>query len=69
MACHTEHRGQAALLGTNNDSSCVVCHAEIEKNSKVTPVVKASVTGFSESQHPKFGRELLKEGSGLIRRC
>ncbi len=62
MACHTEHRGQAALLGTNNDSSCVVCHAEIDKNSKVTPVVKASVTGFSESQHPKFGRELLKEG-------
>jgi hypothetical protein len=62
MACHTEHRGQAALLGTNNDSSCVVCHAEIEKNSKITPVVKTSVTGFSESQHPKFGRELLREG-------
>jgi len=57
-ACHTEHRGRPAMINTASDANCVMCHADINANSKQTPAIAASVTQFAQDKHPHFGRSM-----------
>src|SRR5438874_1455839 len=61
--CHTEHRGEAELLGVNN-RQCIVCHEDLKRATEKPEVVPASlntVTQFEAGQHPTFGRSLFDE--------
>jgi predicted CXXCH cytochrome family protein len=62
--CHVEHKGQAALL--SSDAHCLQCHADLTKErwNKSLAVVANSVTAFTLSEHPGFGRTLLAIGNG-----
>lgn len=58
--CHTEHRGEAELLGTDN-RQCVVCHEDLKRAAEKPEIVPASVnvtTEFEAGKHPTFGRQL-----------
>ena len=59
MACHTEHKGIAALK-SSDDAQCTQCHAALGKAATSQPSVQASVVAFNPSQHPAFGRRLVR---------
>jgi predicted CXXCH cytochrome family protein len=61
VSCHTEHRGHDLLVG-NNPQLCVSCHADLPANSAKPPVTAAKATEFTVANHPRFGRELMKDG-------
>lgn len=62
--CHTEHKGEAALLGAD-DHNCIVCHQDLKAAaadaSKVPDVVNVT-TAFAAGTHPRFGRALTVNG-------
>lgn len=58
MACHTEHKGMAALKSSDN-GQCTQCHAALGKAATSQPAVQASVVAFNPNQHPAFGRRLM----------
>jgi hypothetical protein len=58
MACHVEHRGDAALAA-KADSYCLMCHenlkAALPANATSSAVMR--ITAFNAVNHPPFGRE------------
>jgi hypothetical protein len=60
VSCHTEHRGEALLAGSD-DSHCTVCHADLPKATRAgSTAIQASVTKFDLKNHPPFGRTLMR---------
>jgi hypothetical protein len=58
--CHTEHRGDAALIGMH-DSNCVLCHANLKAAATQPSLVPDSInvtTAFALDTHPRFGRQI-----------
>lgn len=64
VSCHVEHRGQTALLGTH-PALCIDCHGNLSANAQDPGAIRIAsrVTGFSEAEHPPFGRSLIPPGS------
>jgi hypothetical protein len=60
VTCHTEHRGEAALMG-KDDFHCTQCHENLDGKtiSPPAPGMWTSVTGFLPESHPRFGRSLV----------
>jgi hypothetical protein len=64
VSCHIEHRGDRIMLGSDS-SNCTTCHADLKQDARDPAAVKLanSVTGFSATSHPGFGRALLADAS------
>jgi hypothetical protein len=63
VECHTEHRGDAALLGIA-DNNCVVCHRDLSKaaaDASKFPESARVTTAFELDAHPRFGRALMHD--------
>src|SRR3954465_899103 len=63
VQCHTEHRGEAALLG-NDNRNCVVCHENPGNKTSVIPQHK--VTAFEPKNHPEFGQAIIDISTGKL---